>query len=454
MLLGLCVRQFSLLQDFRCGLLLSDLKQPDRAVYPLRALTSFIGRNNSGKSQILDALAFLADCQRYPLAYAANLYQRGGFRRLQSFGSSEDVCFEVLLLAPWHDELLSYDLRLAVDSHGRPEVKAERLTARFLSEEIAAELRGLGVLDARAHEVCAEHERGHEKAPAAEEERCCFTLEQDQVRLEEGGESQIQELGDRKRTFLSSFGRLLHYRRIHACYQALTGIYCLRPSLDEREARAGTPADEQGEHRHLNEHATNIRHVLRYLKQEDEERYRRIQRRIARRMPRMQHVDDHVLDWSLRNAETKLYTLLLLLEDPRPRPLILLDNPDTGLHHDMVEELGRALRDYSLLGERQVILSTHSSILLEAFCPEEVWTLRRAKPHGVSPGADTAASAARQEGSRASCIAESELVRAMYEEGIGLGALWYSGQLEDGDTDEDDSASARRRQLEMPYWEP
>ncbi len=33
-------------------------------------------------------------------------------------------------------------------------------------------------------------------------------------------------------------------------------------------------------------------------------------------------------------------------------------------------------------------------------------------------------------GSKAFCVAASPMVRAMYKEGVGLGALWYSGHFD------------------------
>ena len=64
--------------------------------------------------------------------------------------------------------------------------------------------------------------------------------------------------------------------------------------------------------------------------------------------------------------------LLAILLDPDPPPLICIDEPELGLHPDIIPTLGKLLRDAS---ERtQLIVTTHSTALVDEFTdtPEAV----------------------------------------------------------------------------------
>jgi predicted ATPase len=85
--------------------------------------------------------------------------------------------------------------------------------------------------------------------------------------------------------------------------------------------------------------------------------------------------------------------LLAILLNPDPPPLVVIEEPELGLHPDMIHELGKLLIDAST--RMQLIITTHSDRLVEEFTerPEAVLicekkdgasTLRRLKPHELS----------------------------------------------------------------------
>ena len=139
-------------------------------------------------------------------------------------------------------------------------------------------------------------------------------------------------------------------------------------------------------------------------------------------MPGKRRIDDAVLDGRVSAASRRLFTYLLLFEDPYPRPLICIEHPDEGLHLDMVDTLAAELRDYSMRrSDTQVLFTTHNPHMLESMSPDEVWVFER-KP--LETGEASAENAV------ARCAGADPVVKAMYDEGIGMGSLWYSRHFE------------------------
>ena len=441
LLIGVSIKNFALLEEFDFGITAADLTEHNiqkvgKTHFPLKRMSAIIGRNNSGKSFFFEALDFLGDCLRFNVPYASTLYNRGGFSKLHTKGTEGKVSFELLYLTPWSDELLNYSLELTSDAYGRPQVESEKVLSIPVNKDIEQCIKG----------SC---EHAQFKAKLAPVPQLLMEFKQGKGGILSDAQWEEIEFVDVKSPALASFGKMLKYKGLRSLYQFITGIFFLRELADGKGNGRGKVLIEQGGHRHIDRNAANVRNVLSYLKQEDHKEFRRMMQRIEDRIPSTQRMGDLLLDRGITSGESKLFIILLLLQDPKPRPLILLENPDVGLYHDMVEELGNAFRDYAMRpGETQLLFSTHSSILLEALNPLEVWVLKRPKEGvkrsylqmvediaPVSPiAADDEEEANEAEiihsGSKATCIAASPIVRAMYKEGIGLGALWYAGHFD------------------------
>ena len=57
--------------------------------------------------------------------------------------------------------------------------------------------------------------------------------------------------------------------------------------------------------------------------------------------------------------------LLAILLNPDPPPLVCIEEPELGLHPDMIPELAKLLIDAS--ARMQIIITTHSDRLIEEF---------------------------------------------------------------------------------------
>jgi len=102
--------------------------------------------------------------------------------------------------------------------------------------------------------------------------------------------------------------------------------------------------------------------------------------------------------------------LLAILLNPDPPPLVVIEEPELGLHPDMIHELGKLLVDAST--RMQIILTTHSDRLVEEFSERPEAVLVSEKQAGAS-------TFRRLDGQQLSSWLEE----------YSLGQLWTKGQL-------------------------
>lgn len=386
MLRGIRVRHFSILTDVLLGADLELLrkeaaegKEPKKI--GLSPMVALIGRNETGKSAMLNALAFLRDVLVHDLHFACNNENRGGYSKLLTASNpenNEEMSFE-LLFDSGRDTWVQYCIGLDEDRHNRPFIEFE-------------ELRKITLLEGRQlkEEVLlrVDSGEGFVISPAF-------------------GKNEVSLL-DRKQCAFSLYGRMLQFREICACYTQIKQWYIASPQSFPGELNKTV---QKGGHKHLNERFDNVRNVLNYLEKEDPERYRNMIREITRKIPDYQRIGDSFLDSGISSGNLRLFTLLLLLEDDRP--LICLDEPAGGLYHDMVSVMANEMRAYTLDKKgAQILLTTHNYNLLEHFRADEVWVFER-RNNQVS----------------ARTLGDDPLVQSMIQEGLSLGMLWYGGHL-------------------------
>ena len=144
---------------------------------------------------------------------------------------------------------------------------------------------------------------------------------------------------------------------------------------------------------HLRRHGGNLAAVLYRLEQQDIRRYELICRQIGRILPgfdRFVLEEDYgrvLLRWKAKwsdktfgphltsDGSLRFFALVTLLNLP-PEMLpnvILLDEPELGLHPAAVTIIGGMIR--SLSSERQVIVATQSPLLVDSFNLDEIYVL-------------------------------------------------------------------------------
>ncbi len=112
----------------------------------------------------------------------------------------------------------------------------------------------------------------------------------------------------------------------------------------------------------------------------------------------------------LSDGTLRYLALLAILLDPAPAPLIVIEEPELGLHFDMMPELVSLLKEAST--KTQLIVTTHSDVLIDALSdtPESVVVCEK----------DEAGTHLRR--------LEPSLVKESLEAG-SLGSLWTRGDI-------------------------
>ena len=102
------------------------------------------------------------------------------------------------------------------------------------------------------------------------------------------------------------------------------------------------------------------------------------------------------------------------MEDPDPAPLIGIEEPENGLHHQLLQTLATEFKQYAQRPRGpQVLITTHSPYLIDALSPSEVWILGK--------GSDGFSTLTR--------TADIEGVQSLFEEGLPSGSLWFSNHF-------------------------
>lgn len=385
MLRGLYFKNFSLLREFHLGLDRSDLterkpaKESHEQVYELGSLVGLIGKNSSGKSSIFEGIAFLRDILLFSLPEAASREERGGFARLRSHeaGPGEEMALTAILDDKRNYFL--YSLVLNADRYERPYIQEEEL--RLYAKEGGATKE---LISLKERQLCFLSPEGEEK----------------RIHLEDG-----------KKTALAFLGRVKEFPLLRYVYHSLTRVFVYR-LLPER---GNPPYREAGGHKHLKEGLHNLENVLAYLEGQDASAYYAWLNRALEKIPRFSFFGEDFSLEKMSPGERKLFEMLVLLANNYS--LLCFDEPDVSLYYKFIEVLLREMRDYTLrFDNAQIFMTTHNTNMLQGLRPEEVWMLERSGESNAT----------------ARPVDRDPLVRAMYEEGIDMGTLWYGGYLGEG----------------------
>ena len=100
------------------------------------------------------------------------------------------------------------------------------------------------------------------------------------------------------------------------------------------------------------------------------------------------------------------------MNDPKPYPLLAVEEPENQLYPELLPQRAEEFRDYARRGG-QVFISSHSPDFLNALTLEEIFCLR--KDEGFTT---------------VRCAPASENLRALFEAGDLPGYLWKQGLFE------------------------
>ena len=362
----------------------------------LPRMAVMVGANGSGKSTLFDVFKFLKDALADNVASAVT--KRGGFRELVSRNANGPV--EIMVkFRESGGRLVTYQL---VVSEQARRVVVEREVLSYRRGQRGRPWRFVDFSRGAGRAITNEAAYGE---GGAVEEREDYTLDDPSVLA-------IKGLGQfRGFRVVSEFRSL-----IESWYISDFHIAEARPSADAGYAE------------HLNTRGDNVALVAQYLYENHRERFDQALAAMSRRVPGVSQVEarptldgrlvlsfqdgsfkDPFIARYVSDGTIKMFAYLMLLYDPKPHPLLAVEEPENQLYPELLMELAEEFRDYARRGG-QVFVSTHSPDFLNGVELDEIFRLTK------------------QDGfSAALRVSESETLRSLVQEGDLPGTLWTHG---------------------------
>ena len=425
---GFRIKNYRVLQDVTLGKLW-NMQQAK----PLTPMTAVIGKNGVGKSSLFDAFGFLADCLKLGVEEACDTRGRGGFDRIRSQGRNDPIEFHIYYKQDRTARPITYELSIDADETGRPYVKLERLRQRRKGQKHGWPFSFLLLNEGKGVVW-----KGEESGQQIDESKVRLDLFQLMKKIESGTqteesrETEVIELEDKRRLGIATLGALKQHPRISAFRQFIEGWYL---SYFTPDAARSLPL--AGPQRHLNIKGDNLGNVVQFMEREHPKRFKSILNRIAEKIPGIDKIDteespdkrlllrfndkgfnDPFYAQQMSDGTLKVFAYLLLMEDPTPPPFICIEEPENGLYHKLLETLATEFRTHATGRKNapQLFITTHQPYFVDALSPDETWILEK--------GADGFANIRR--------ASDDATVKAMVDEGLPLGSLWYSDYLDAG----------------------
>lgn len=352
-----------------------------------------VGANGSGKSTLFDVFSFLKDALTQNVATA--VARRGGFRELVSRGANGPISITIKF-REIGGRLATYVLQVAEDN-GRVVVHREILRYRR------------GQYGKPWHFV--DFSRGSGTA-----------ITNESVYGQEGvvEEREEYELDDPSILAIKGLGQFREFRVVSE-YRGLVENW----HVSDFHISDARPSVDAGYAEHLSSRGDNVAQVAHYLYENHRDCFDQILQAMGRRVPGVNGVEakptedgrlvlrfqdgsfkDPFIARYVSDGTIKMFAYLVMLYDPRPHPLLAVEEPENQLYPELLIELAEEFRDYARRGG-QVFISTHSPDFLNGVELEEIFYL--VKKNGFTTVR------------RASDI---KLLRNLVDEGDLPGSLW------------------------------
>lgn len=375
----------------------------------LKDIPSFlvvVGANGSGKSTLFDVFGFLHDCLKGNVRQA--LDSRGRFREVWSRDALDDTILieiQYRMLIAGVERLVTYSLQIG-ERVGAPYVHREIL--RYKRGRYGSPFHFLDFTDGEGYAITNEED---------------FNKPDDELKRE--GQKVAPET-----LAIKGLGQFERFKAANAFRQLIESWHVSDFHISAARGRK----EAAGESEHLSETGENLPLVARYLFEQHRPAFQKILDTMARRVPGIASVtpvlmDDGYLtlrfqdgsfktpflDRYVSDGTIKMFAYLVLLHDPKPHPLLCVEEPENQLYPKLMAELAEEFRIYATRGG-QVLVSTHSPDFLNAVALDEVCWL--VKKDGVA------------EIRRAS---EDAQLTAYMADGDQMGYLWKQGFFEGAD---------------------
>ena len=367
-------------------------------------LCVLVGANGTGKSTLFDVFSFLKDALVMNVGKAVS--KRGGYKELASRGFADqpiELTLQFRLEITGYERLVTYVVKIEPDKTGRAIVAREILRYKR------------GVNGKPYHFLDFAYGKGYS-----------ITNEEDFSKAEEALKREDQELDAPDILAIKGLGQFERFKAASAFRMMIENWH-----ISDFHVSEARPSQEDGFAEHLSTRGDNLPLVANFLYEHHKDCFDRVLESMKRRVPGISLVQpkqtedgrlvlrfqdgsfkDPFIARHVSDGTIKMFAYLVLLNDPKPYPLLAVEEPENQLYPELLPELAEEFRDYARRGG-QVFISTHSPDFLNALTLDEIYCLRK------DAGFTTASQASN-----------SENLRSLFEAGDLPGYLWKQGLFE------------------------
>jgi predicted ATPase len=343
-----------------------------------------VGANGAGKTTLFDVFGFLHDCLKNNVRHA--LDSRGRFKEVLSRDSNGDsilIEIQYRMEIAGIERLVTYSLEIAERNNG-PYVKHEIL--RYKRGRYGSPFHFLDFSNGEGYAIINE-----ENFNQPDEE---LTRENQKVSPDT--------------LAIKGLGQFERFKAANAFRQLIESWHVSDFHISAARGRK----EASGESEHLSETGDNLPLVAQRLFEQHPVTFQKILDTMARRVPGVSGVEPKLQD---DGYLTLRFAYLVLLHDPKPHPLLCVEEPENQLYPKLMLELAEEFRQYANRGG-QVLVSTHSPDFLNAVELDEVCWL-------VKTQGNTEIRRAK----------DNEQIAAYMADGDKMGYLWNQGFFEGAD---------------------
>jgi predicted ATPase len=329
-----------------------------------------VGANGSGKSTLFDVFGFLHDCLKGNVRQA--LDKRGRFTEVLSRGcdaSKDSIHIELQyrMEITGVERLVTYSLEIG-ERNGTPVVLKELL--RYKRGPYGSPFHFLDFRNGQGYAITNEEDfnKSDEELKREDQKVAADTLA------------------------IKGLGQFERFKAAYAFRRLIEGWHVSDFHINAARGRK----DAAGETEHLSESGENLPLVARYLHEQHPAVFQKILNSMTNRVPGVSFVEPKLMDdgyLTLRfqdgsfktpfldryvsDGTIKMFAYLVLLYDPKPHPLLCVEEPENQLYPQLMAELAEEFRSYAVRGG-QVFVTTHSPDFLNALELDEVcWLVKK-----------------------------------------------------------------------------
>jgi predicted ATPase len=370
----------------------------------LPAYCVFVGRNGTGKTTLFRVFAFLKNCLAKNVRTALNAEGgRNGLREVLSRGhEKEDLEIEIQfrLEIAKVPRLVTY--KLVIGHHRKKGVIVRREILRYKRGRAGKPFHFIDFKDGEGYAI---------------------NNEEDFDQPDEDLKREYQTLDSPDTLAIKGLGQFERFKAASAFRQLIENWH-----ISDFHIGSARGDKEEEDAVHLSASGDNLPSVARYIYDSHPTIFASIKRRMQERVPGvadiavtvtedgrllMRYRDgafvDPFIDKNVSDGTIKMFAYLVLLADPKPHPILCVEEPENQLYPELMAVLAEEFQQYAERGG-QVFVSTHSPDFLNAVPLESIFWLEK------------------QEGeTRFQRAGEYPLLQRLVAEGDLSGYLWNQG---------------------------